>query len=74
MQNNSRKKSRCPGEKPNCSHCTRLRQNCYYAEERHEIERIAASGSLTPQPRPSMRTDGRLVSWLSLYLFFLFCS
>ncbi|KAE9366035.1 hypothetical protein N431DRAFT_495819 [Stipitochalara longipes BDJ] len=54
-----RKKSRCPGEKPNCSHCTRLRQNCYYADERHE--RVAASTSPTPQPRsvPS-RTDGGL--------------
>lgn len=22
-----------------CSHCSRLRQNCYYAEDRHEAER-----------------------------------
>lgn len=29
----SRKKSRCPGEKPICSHCARLRQNCFYAED-----------------------------------------
>ncbi|KAF2796789.1 hypothetical protein K505DRAFT_156496 [Melanomma pulvis-pyrius CBS 109.77] len=28
-----RKKSRCPGEKPICSHCSRLRQACHYAEE-----------------------------------------
>ncbi|KAK7728480.1 hypothetical protein SLS57_002368 [Botryosphaeria dothidea] len=28
-----RKKSRCPGERPNCSHCSRLGQNCYYATD-----------------------------------------
>jgi hypothetical protein len=29
----SRKKSRCPGEKPACSLCTRLKQNCVYADD-----------------------------------------
>ncbi|GME22747.1 C6 transcription factor [Neofusicoccum parvum] len=28
-----RKKSRCPGERPNCSHCSRLGQTCYYASD-----------------------------------------
>ncbi|KAF9635447.1 hypothetical protein BFW01_g6342 [Lasiodiplodia theobromae] len=28
-----RKKSRCPGERPNCSHCSRLGQTCYYATD-----------------------------------------
>ncbi|EKG13152.1 hypothetical protein MPH_09727 [Macrophomina phaseolina MS6] len=28
-----RKKSRCPGERPNCSHCSRLGQSCYYASD-----------------------------------------
>ncbi|KAI4750888.1 hypothetical protein E4T52_16553 [Aureobasidium sp. EXF-3400] len=28
-----RKKSRCPGEKPACSLCTRLKQNCVYADD-----------------------------------------
>ncbi|KAK6587513.1 hypothetical protein PZA11_000803 [Diplocarpon coronariae] len=27
-----RKKSRCPGEKPVCSHCARLQQSCGYAD------------------------------------------
>lgn len=34
-----------------CSHCARLRQNCYYAEdrqERQESERTARSISPTP--------------------------
>ncbi|PVH76928.1 hypothetical protein DL98DRAFT_591771 [Cadophora sp. DSE1049] len=42
-----RKKSRCPGEKPICSHCARLQQNCYYADERPEHERA----SITPSPQ-----------------------
>lgn len=42
-----RKKSRCPGEKPICSHCARLQQNCYYADERPEHERT----SITPSPQ-----------------------
>lgn len=29
----SRKKSRCPGEKPACSLCTRLKQTCVYADD-----------------------------------------
>jgi hypothetical protein len=33
MDVSRRKKSRCPGEKPICSHCARLRQNCFYAED-----------------------------------------
>ena len=28
-----RKKMRCPGEKPNCSHCVRLDQACEYPEK-----------------------------------------
>ncbi|KAH6698382.1 fungal-specific transcription factor domain-containing protein [Leptodontidium sp. MPI-SDFR-AT-0119] len=58
-----RKKSRCPGEKPVCSHCARLHQNCYYADERPENERA----SITPSPqvaqhRPasSVAGDGRI--------------
>ncbi|KAG4440375.1 hypothetical protein IFR05_004168 [Cadophora sp. M221] len=58
-----RKKSRCPGEKPVCSHCARLHQNCYYADERPENERT----SITPSPqvaqhRPtsSVAGDGRV--------------
>ncbi|KAH7363796.1 hypothetical protein BKA65DRAFT_122525 [Rhexocercosporidium sp. MPI-PUGE-AT-0058] len=42
-----RKKSRCPGEKPVCSHCARLHQNCYYADERPENDRT----SITPSPQ-----------------------
>jgi hypothetical protein len=30
-ENCRRKKTRCPGEKPRCSNCTRLRQTCQYA-------------------------------------------
>ncbi|KAJ5693189.1 hypothetical protein N7462_002612 [Penicillium macrosclerotiorum] len=29
-----RKKAKCPGEQPVCSLCARLRQQCFYAEER----------------------------------------
>jgi hypothetical protein len=29
----SRKKSRCPGEKPACSLCARLKQSCVYADD-----------------------------------------
>ncbi|KIX07126.1 uncharacterized protein Z518_05103 [Rhinocladiella mackenziei CBS 650.93] len=30
-ENCRRKKTRCPGEKPRCSNCTRLRQTCHYS-------------------------------------------
>ncbi|CZT08259.1 related to C6 transcription factor [Rhynchosporium graminicola] len=63
-----RKKSRCPGEKPVCSHCARLQQNCYYADERPENDRV----SVTPSPqvaqhRPtsSVTGDGRVEDRLS---------
>ncbi|KAF2709368.1 hypothetical protein K504DRAFT_431849 [Pleomassaria siparia CBS 279.74] len=39
-----RKKARCSGEKPVCSHCSRLRQACHYADE---VERAVPS----PTPR-----------------------
>lgn len=29
----SKKKSRCPGERPVCSSCARLRQTCKYADD-----------------------------------------
>ncbi|KAH7418587.1 fungal-specific transcription factor domain-containing protein [Cadophora sp. MPI-SDFR-AT-0126] len=52
-----RKKSRCPGEKPICSHCARLQQNCYYADERPEHERT----SITPSPQVAgIRPEDRL--------------
>ena len=28
-----RKKMRCPGERPDCSHCVRLNQTCQYTEK-----------------------------------------
>lgn len=59
LQEVSRKKSRCPGEKPVCSHCARLGQNCYYAEEPHR------SDGLTPARRqvsPPANTTTPLVS------------
>lgn len=31
-----RKKSKCPGERPVCSHCRRLRQRCVYSYTEHE--------------------------------------
>ncbi|KAH8592346.1 hypothetical protein B0O99DRAFT_244090 [Bisporella sp. PMI_857] len=34
-----RKKTRCPGEKPACSSCTRLRQVCNYADYSNNLER-----------------------------------
>jgi hypothetical protein len=44
----SRKKSRCPGEKPVCSHCARLSQSCFYADEAESnsgraIDRMSSS-------------------------------
>ena len=49
----SRKKSRCPGEKPACSLCTRLKQTCVYADD----------GSM-PEIR-SAAIERRMVSLLS---------
>lgn len=49
----SRKKSRCPGEKPACSLCTRLKQTCVYADD----------GSM-PEVR-SAAIERRMVSLLS---------
>ncbi|KAB8298064.1 hypothetical protein EYC80_001832 [Monilinia laxa] len=47
-----RKKTRCPGEKPICSHCSRLRQNCYYDDGSHNMAgRISIER--TPMPTPS---------------------
>jgi len=34
-----RKKVRCTGEKPTCSFCTRLSQECVYAEDRRSWKR-----------------------------------
>lgn len=36
-----------------CSHCSRLRQNCYYADDRHEAER-----SFSPVPHPDRIAAG----------------
>ncbi|KAG9247064.1 putative C6 transcription factor [Calycina marina] len=41
-----RKKSRCPGEQPVCSHCARLKQTCYFAEEPRRRD-----GSSVPEKR-----------------------
>jgi hypothetical protein len=49
----SRKKSRCPGEKPACSLCARLKQTCVYADD----------GSM-PEVR-SAAIERRMVSLLS---------
>ncbi|RDL36372.1 C6 transcription factor [Venustampulla echinocandica] len=51
-----RKKARCSGEKPVCSHCSRLRQACIYADERHENGPSLRSASPTPQPRTSRQS------------------
>ncbi|KAJ5032247.1 uncharacterized protein L3040_008855 [Drepanopeziza brunnea f. sp. 'multigermtubi'] len=48
-----RKKSRCPGEKPVCSHCARLHQSCYFSDERLDKER-----SITPSPHGPARSVG----------------
>lgn len=48
-----RKKTRCPGEKPICSHCARLRQNCYYGDDVSYHVNQRASRERTPMPRPS---------------------
>ncbi|RFU26534.1 hypothetical protein B7463_g9796, partial [Scytalidium lignicola] len=35
-----RKKTRCPGERPACSTCTRLHQVCYYSDRNVQFERL----------------------------------
>ncbi|RDW84493.1 hypothetical protein BP6252_02083 [Coleophoma cylindrospora] len=57
-----RKKSRCPGEKPTCSHCTRLRQSCYYAEEPHRRSTVPEAPQLarTEAQPAAATTDSRL--------------
>ncbi|KAH8649721.1 hypothetical protein BGZ60DRAFT_389605 [Tricladium varicosporioides] len=52
-----RKKSRCPGEKPVCSHCSRLRQNCFYAEDRQESDQPIRNLSPVRQPCPLTTSD-----------------
>jgi hypothetical protein len=46
----SRKKSRCPGEKPICSHCARLRQTCFYADEAESGIRRSTERESIPLP------------------------
>ncbi|KAM0147739.1 hypothetical protein ACHAPG_010399 [Botrytis cinerea] len=48
-----RKKTRCPGEKPICSHCARLRQNCYYADDGSNHVNERTSIERTPLPTPT---------------------
>lgn len=56
----SRKKSKCPGDRPICSHCSRLRQECFYADDRQNERTLSMTP--TPQSRPSSSTtDSRLV-------------
>ncbi|RAL59617.1 hypothetical protein DID88_006476 [Monilinia fructigena] len=56
-----RKKTRCPGEKPICSHCSRLRQNCYYDDGSHNMTgRISIEK--TPLPTPSRAQETNLTS------------
>ncbi|KAA8571160.1 hypothetical protein EYC84_000505 [Monilinia fructicola] len=56
-----RKKTRCPGEKPMCSHCSRLRQNCYYDDGSHNMTgRISIER--TPVPTPGRAQETHLIS------------
>jgi hypothetical protein len=59
--NYRRKKTRCPGEKPVCSHCARLRQNCYYADEgssagNNIVDRVSIERTPAPAPVPAVHT------------------
>lgn len=40
-----RKKTRCPGERPACSHCVRLRQNCEYLDNQRDRQAWLGSKS-----------------------------
>ncbi|TID24780.1 hypothetical protein E6O75_ATG03985 [Venturia nashicola] len=59
-----RKKSKCPGEKPACSFCSRLGQTCYYADESaHNYVGLPAHASQAPPPCDQLRkTEERLLS------------
>ncbi|KAF8847409.1 hypothetical protein BDZ45DRAFT_329912 [Acephala macrosclerotiorum] len=65
-----RKKSKCPGEQPICSHCARLGQNCFYADERQQSERrsIEPTSHVPAQPRVHLPStaDSRLEDRLTL--------
>lgn len=50
-ENCRRKKTRCPGEKPRCSNCTRLRQTCRYPGNYSEDGDAASSSGRTLEDR-----------------------
>lgn len=51
-----RKKSKCPGEKPACSFCSRLGQTCYYADESvHSYVGQPTNGSQPAPPYDQLR-------------------
>ncbi|KIW12783.1 hypothetical protein PV08_07970 [Exophiala spinifera] len=58
-----RKKSRCPGEKPRCSHCARLGHNCSYSSGSRGRER----GSQDSIAAPSRDQEGVRFSQSALF-------
>ncbi|KAM0236222.1 hypothetical protein ACHAP5_009473 [Fusarium lateritium] len=48
-----RKKIRCPGERPRCSACTRLRQACSFSDSRH----LSEDSARTVETRMSSRLE-----------------
>ena len=63
----SRKKSRCTGEKPACSHCARLGQHCTYASNTDRVNpnpthSPSAYAGAPQQPTGSLAVDQALVN------------
>jgi len=52
-----RKKTKCPGEQPVCSHCARLHQTCTYISSRRVSQRVSRSPAIDALSESS--TDGR---------------
>ncbi|ESZ91523.1 C6 transcription factor [Sclerotinia borealis F-4128] len=63
-----RKKTRCPGEKPICSNCARLRQNCYYADDGLNRVNERTSTERTPMLTPSRVQETHLRSFSDVNL------
>ncbi|KAF2742124.1 hypothetical protein M011DRAFT_472452 [Sporormia fimetaria CBS 119925] len=53
-----RKKIRCTGEKPHCSHCVRLRQRCQYPQVLTDRSRVTSSIS-SVRPRQCTTTQSK---------------
>jgi hypothetical protein len=54
-----RKKTKCPGERPTCSFCSRLRQTCYYVNPQGGAFRVHKSGKSRSDDQPVTYSEER---------------